>query len=292
MSGIGLDDIDRLTAGRLGTYDTPCPVCGPGKRRLASQRKRTLRVWRIEPGFATFFCARCGEGGWVSDRNSHPVDDLTVKAMRAEMAARQAAHRTKRKATALWLWGRRCGIHGSPVSTYLREVRRISGPLPATLGYLPAWRDHPPSMIAAVGLAHEVEPGVLAIDDAAIRGVHITRLRPDGSGKASGGDAKITIGISAGAPIVLAPMNDLLGLAIVEGIEDGLSVHEATGLGVWASGGAARMRALAPAIPSYTDAVSVLADDDADGRRGAHDLVAAVLARGIHAQSIEARALS
>ena len=46
------------------------------------------------------------------------------------------------------------------------------------------------------------------------------------------------IGRSTGAPIVLAPLTDALGLAITEGIEDALSVHEATGLGVWAAGSA------------------------------------------------------
>lgn len=39
------------------------------------------------------------------------------------------------------------------------------------------------------------------------------------------------IGRSKGAPIVLAPLNDLLGLIVTEGIEDALSAHQATGLG-------------------------------------------------------------
>ena len=36
---------------------------------------------------------------------------------------------------------------------------------------------------------------------------------------------------AGGLPIVVAPVNDSLGLAITEGIEDALSVHEATGFG-------------------------------------------------------------
>jgi hypothetical protein len=35
------------------------------------------------------------------------------------------------------------------------------------------------------------------------------------------------IGHSIGAPIVLAPPNELLGMAVTEGIEDALSSHEA-----------------------------------------------------------------
>jgi hypothetical protein len=45
------------------------------------------------------------------------------------------------------------------------------------------------------------------------------------------------IGRSIGFPIVLAPVNDGLGLSITEGIEDALSLHQATGLPQWASFG-------------------------------------------------------
>lgn len=89
------------------------------------------------------------------------------------------------------------------------------------------------------------------------------------------------IGLSAGWPLVLAPPNDLLGLAITEGIEDALSVHEATGLGAWAVGGARRMPALAERIPAWIDCVSVLADDDADGQKFAAELVRLIEARGV-----------
>jgi Toprim domain-containing protein len=94
------------------------------------------------------------------------------------------------------------------------------------------------------------------------------------------------IGHSSGAPILLAPMNDLLGLAITEGIEDGLSVYEATGLGVWVAGSAGRMGALAAVIPSYTDAVTVVAHYDDAGRRGAADLSNGLRARGIEERII------
>ena len=95
------------------------------------------------------------------------------------------------------------------------------------------------------------------------------KLKPDGSGKADIEPNKIIIGKGAlGSPIVLAPPNDLLGLAICEGVEDALSVHEATGLGTWASGGATRMPALAEAMPDYIDFVTVVADRDPAGVKG------------------------
>src|SRR4051812_8295502 len=107
-------------------------------------------------------------------------------------------------------------------------------------------------MIAVFGMAHEHatderSPAELVVAPENVCGVHLTALKADGSGKAGldGGDKKI-IGRSAlGYPIVLAAPNDLLGLAITEGIEDGLSIHQATGLGVWAAGAASRMPGLA-----------------------------------------------
>ena len=77
------------------------------------------------------------------------------------------------------------------------------------------------------------------------------------------------VGPSAGWPIVLAPFNDQLGLIVCEGIETGLSLAEATGCGVWAAGAAGRMPALADRIPDWTDFITIAAEGDDAGRRGA-----------------------
>lgn len=273
---IDLDTIDQLTGGRLGTFDVPCPECGPFKRSARNQRKPVLRVYRIEPKFAGYHCARCGEKGAALDRTGTPPDPIKLARARVEAAERDRIRKAERLGKAQWLWAIRKPITGSTAETYLRSARGYGGPLPATLGFLPGRGDHPPAMIAAFGMASEREPGVLWIPDAVVLGVHLTRLLPDGSGKAVFDDpdeqAKIMIGYSIGSPIVLAPPNDLLGLAIVEGIEDGLSAHEATGLGAWAAGGAARMPALAAALPAWTDCATVIADDDKDGRHYATEL--------------------
>ena len=87
---------------------------------------------------------------------------------------------------------------------------------------------------------------------------------------------------------MVAPPNDLLGLAISEGVEDALSVHEATGLGAWASGGATRMPALANSVPGYVECITTIGDDDDTGRRHAAELVARLRARGLEAIAEEA----
>jgi Toprim domain len=89
-----------------------------------------------------------------------------------------------------------------------------------------------------------------------------------------------TARITGRSPIALAPPNDLLGLAICEGIEDALSVHAATGLGTWASGGAGRMPTLTEAVPSYVECVNIFGHEDPAGRRYATDLAVRLRSRG------------
>ena len=88
------------------------------------------------------------------------------------------------------------------------------------------------------------------------------------------------IGPVSGHPLVLASVNDGLGLAITEGIEDALSLHEATGLGAWAAGSAAHMAKLAAAVPSYVTCVTLAQDDDEAGRTATNRLGAALIAHG------------
>jgi hypothetical protein len=185
---------------------------------------------------------------------------------------------TAEDSRALWLWRASQPIEGTVTERYLREVRGYRGPVPPTLRFLPPRCSYPPSMIAAFGLACEPEPGLLAISNANVRGVHVTRLTPNGGDRTG----KITIGRgSTGLPIVLAPVTDGLGLAVTEGIEDGLSVHAATGLGVWAAGTAGRMPALADAIPQCVKCVSIFGHDDPAGRRHAGELAVRLRGRGI-----------
>jgi hypothetical protein len=97
-------------------------------------------------------------------------------------------------------------------------------------------------------------------------------LKADGSGKAEVEPNKRMIGGNLGMPIILAPPNDLAGLAICEGIEDGLTVHQATGLGVWAAASAGHMPALADVIPTYVKSIRIYAhegDPKDAGRKGA-----------------------
>jgi hypothetical protein len=279
---LDLDTIERLTGGKLGTYDVPCPVCGPYKS-TRGQRRKVLRVWQIDAYFASFHCARCGERGHAREASTsrrRPIDRAAIARAKAEADERERIATADRLEKARWLWSQRQPIDRSAAERYLREARGYHGLLSATLAYLPARGEYTHAMIAAFGTPTEPDPGVLAIADAAVRGVHLTRLNLDGSDRDRGDGGRIIIGRCIGTPIVVAPPNDLLGLSIAEGIENALSAHEAAGSGAWAAGGWARMAALADAAPPFIDCVTVYADADPDGQCGALELAERLDKRG------------
>jgi hypothetical protein len=273
-----LDDLSRGAA----VADVACPLCGPSRRAAVNRARKVLRIWNSGDDFISYFCSRCEAKGYA-----HPDGAKRSATLPKRKPIQAAKPEPDKSQTARFLWSVRKPIAGTIAETYLRNCRGYHGPLPATLGFLPANDKYEPAMIAAFGIAAELEPGQLAVNDDAVTGVHMTKLRPDGSGKADVEKPKIMLGSSKGQPIVVAPCNDLLGLAITEGIEDALTVHELTGLGAWAAGSAGRLPALADVVPDFVDCVSVFVDADDVGRKNAVELVARLKERGIYAEPLE-----
>jgi hypothetical protein len=262
----------------------PCPRCG-GYDRFAIHT--TKQIWN---------CRGCGTGGDVLALVQH-VDGVgfveAVHALASDASpnlSRQIPvpphkpadddYEREQHAKAAWLWSQRRSIAGSIAERYLREARGYTGSVPPTLGFLPPTKlDHHPALIASFALVGEVDPGMLGAPQT-VGSVHLTLLRLDGNGKAEVDKPKIAIGSPRGRPITLAPPNDLLGLAITEGIEDGLTAYASTGLGVWAAGSAGFMPALADAVPNYIDCITIYAHADPAGRRGATELAERLHQRG------------
>jgi hypothetical protein len=260
--------------GRRGWRCGPCPVCG-GRDRFA-----------VHPQKRAFNCRGCGASGGSAIDLVAFLDGLDIRRDFCAIVERILAeaandeyeelpgdtdgdHRQRGKA--LSLWRRRQPIQNTIAESYLQR-RGIVGPLPGTLAFLPPSKvHHHPKLIAAFSLC----------DGTPISAVHLTLLAADGSGKAAVEKPKIVVGRPLGRPIVLAPPNDLLGLAITEGIEDALSAHAATGLGAWAAGSSAFMPALADAVPAYVEAVTIFAHADEAGQRHAYELADALAQRGI-----------
>lgn len=134
-------------------------------------------------------------------------------------------------------------------------------------------------MIAAFAIVDEGKPGKLMVP-ISIAAVHLTELSENGRTKVG----KRMLGPVSGNPICLAPPNDALGLILVEGIEDALSAHEATGLGAWAAGSAPHLAKLADVVPAQMECVTVLQDADDAGKRACERL-----SRGLHCRGFEVR---
>jgi hypothetical protein len=223
---------------------------------------------------------RRGLLGEAPARHSRHPEKPNIATSRSRYGSDGEYERRQREKAA-WLWSRSRPIEGTPAERYLRQARCYSGPIPKTLAFLPPRKsEHRPAMIAAYSLVDEPAPGVLG-RPCNVTSVHLTLLQTDGSGKADLEPNKLTVGRPRGRPIVLAPPNDLLGMAITEGIEDALSVHQATGLGVWAAGSASCLPALADKVPSYVETVTILAHADEVGQDGARKLADALVGRGI-----------
>jgi hypothetical protein len=273
----------QLVGNRLGMHDVPCPICGPQRHAASNRTRKVLRVWFTEPSFMTYQCARCNAHGYARALGGplpDPVELAMAKSKAQQFAATNAAVKRDK---ARWLWAQRRDPARTPVERYLREVRCFGGTLPPTIGFLPARDEFCPAMISVFGIPIEAD-GIVSVPSSAIQGVHLTRLASDGLAKAGTDSDKVMIGAPRGWPIVLAMPGDLAGISITEGIEDGLSVNEATGLGVWAAGSASMMPALAKVVPNWIECATILVDDDSDGCRNADDL-----RRGLEARGIEVR---
>jgi hypothetical protein len=188
-----------------------------------------------------------------------------------------------------WIWQQAIPITGTPAEVYLR-ARGIEMPLPRTLRYLPAQKKHVHSLVAAFGFADEVEPGMLHLDLLQVRGVHLIHLAPDGTDRLRD-DAKVSkkaIGRCRGTPIVVAAGSDSANnLVIAEGIEDAMSAAQTTGFTAWASASASRLPALADALPTYMETVTIVADDDEAGQSKSIELAERLSRHGFEVRIVQ-----
>ncbi|UGY16715.1 toprim domain-containing protein [Bradyrhizobium septentrionale] len=283
-SELSLADIDRLTNGKFGKFDAICPCCS-ASRKPCNRLKKVLRIWRKHSDFASYHCAHCGTKGYATD-GSLSCNAGDVAKRRAEAEADHAEVVARSHGKARWLWRQSLPIKGTAAERYLRGPRVYPGPIPPTLRFLPPRDGHPPAMIAAFGAVRESRiaddgTSVLEINGDDVRAVHLTKLRADGSGKAGTDGDKIIIGQQVTAPIWLSPITDNMAVAVAEGIEDGLSILAALGVGTWAAGSACRLPALAEYVPDFIETATIYEDEDEAGRRNVAELARRLLARRI-----------
>jgi len=107
-------------------------------------------------------------------------------------------------------------------------------------------------------------------------GMHLTVLKPDGSGRVSKRLAKGSHPL--GGSIRLFPFEASKPLALAEGIETALAVHQCTGWPAWgcvSAGGLERVQ-----LPAEAREVLICADHDKAGLEAAHKLARRLLSEG------------
>ena len=160
------------------------------------------------------------------------------------------------------VWSQAGPCDRSPAETYLRKCRGISWALPNVLRFHPAApldydaKHRAPAMVAIVQ-APNGEPC----------GLHVTALKPDGSGKA-GGNARRMFGPVKGGAIRLAPVADQL--AVAEGVETALSFMVLTGTPTWSAMSTAGLEAFT--VPPGVKQLTIAADGDEAGLKAARQL--------------------
>jgi len=258
---ISYDELAAL-AGNHAIADTACPLCGPGRRSPANRTRRVLRIYRTEPGFASYYCARCRERGWarenqvISSSRSRGVREQTGLRPLAQLAPHRTADldNAKRSEVALAIWQSSKPAQGTPVETYLAS-RGIH------LTPSDALRFH-------AGLKHRsagIWPAMVAlvtrgVDDVPLA-IHRTFLARDGSAKAPVDPQKMMLGPCSGGAVRLAPAGGVL--MVGEGIETCLAAMQARGLPAWAALSTSGLLALD--LPPDVRDVIVLADGDTAG---------------------------
>lgn len=239
--------LDVSTRSQRTTY-ADCPACGY-RQSLSVTVKDGRQLFHCHAGCAQadLLAVMRGQGQSVSRaKEFHPV--------------RKDATHVRDYALKLWQESQEGGEGLVPV--YL-AFRRLSGPVPSALRFLPEHLHKPSGTRWPVMLA--------AVTDhlGRLQALHRTYLRPDGTGKAPVEPAKMTLGPVGGYAGHLAPAGE--ELAVTEGIETGLAVLFATGLPTWAALSAGGIRNLIlPPLP-LASVVTICADHDPVGLRSAHE---------------------
>jgi hypothetical protein len=254
-------------------YTGKCPSCGYASGFTVTERDGAILLY-CHAGACSQpeLWSALGRAGLATRESHRKTGERKRPQTRPEGRAKSSPASlapSKGEAAALAIWRRSKPAEGTTAEAYLREARGCTGPIPSVLRF--AGGRHPsdptrwyPMMVAAV------------IRDGHMVAVHRTFLRADGRSKSNLDPVKMTLGSSKGAAVPLAPVSRIL--AVAEGIENGLSYQEATGIPTWAALSAGGIRNLI--LPDIVEEVIVAADPDPVGLISARAAAGRWLAQG------------
>lgn len=193
----------------------------------------------------------------------------------AEKRKRQAEERAehqRKMAFCADLWRETVPAEGTLAETYLR-ARRIKGEIPRSVRFHPAAPLKYPDPTSPPARLY---PCMVAIATAAdgknAAGLHVTALKPDGSGKAAmgQGSARRMFGEFRGAAVQLGAFPADGRLAVAEGIETALAFRDLRGVTTWATLSTAGLKTFMP--PAGISHLTIAADGDPAGIKAGRDL--------------------
>lgn len=278
-------DLHAIRAQHGGTvYDGGRRWVGPGPGH--SRRDASLSV-RLQPdgralvhSFAGDPFRDCAEHlGLTLDRVERP-DSATAARLRRERETEARERRNRAWAFCDAVWGETGDIEDSPAERYLTG-RGLPWPYSADLRFHPA---------APLGYGEERPPArapalvaLVRSADGVPKGLHVTALKPDGSGKAPMINPRRMFGAVAGCAVQLAP--PYMGeLAVAEGLETALSFHRLKSVPCWAALSTSGLQTFA--VPPGVSLLTIATDGDASGREAAK-MLAVSASKGCDAQVVD-----
>jgi len=266
-----LRDIVSRTGGDIYAGGTRALIPGPGHstkdRNLSLMAAAGGRIvwWSHAGDDASAVWAHLG----LPDSGGRQMTPREAAKERADRKREADTDRARKRQFCAIIWGGTEPAGGSPVETYLRG-RKIRGDIPPVLRFHPAapWGYPDPSRPL------RTFPALVAIatapDGRTAAGLHVTALKPDGSGKATLSNPRLMYGDLAGAAVQLGPFPKTGELGLAEGIETALSHRDLTGLVTWAALSTAGLRRFAP--PAGLSRLVIAADGDDAGLQAARYL--------------------
>lgn len=254
---LSFDELAPLLGNRA-VHDTACPACSPA-RQPHHRRLPVLRIWRIDAGMLSFYCAHCeASGSCRSDEDARPARRADANKRQAAQEQHEAEAERHRIGRAVDLWRESDPLHGTWAEQYLLDRGLVAGN---------AWglRCHPrcpfpdgtkaPALVAAFISLDALVGGDPFVE---IEPCAIHRIR--GRGHAN----KFMLGPVRRAAVMLDPYWELASeLHVCEGVETALAVRRWRGGPVWALGSAGAIERF-PLI-RRVQRLTVWADNDGSG---------------------------
>lgn len=267
---IDLRDIVHRLGGDIYAGGRAASVPGPGH----SKRDRSLSLRLSDDGARVLFHS------FADDPPRAVLAHLGIEAgrmndvqTRSELARlrreREAEHRREERAArdfCAGVWGGTVPIEGTAAEGYLwSRALIIESPDVRFHPAAPRTRDPTRDISPA--------PAMVALSrskDGAPAGIHVTYVRPDGTGKAFGQRSRLMFGHVAESAVRLGIIGADRVLAVGEGIETSAAYASLKGVPAWAALSTSNLKALHP--PPGLKKLIIAADPDPGGMRAAERL--------------------